>query len=130
MKTIGIVRIDDETEEIAETLKALNMGRATSLTLACLKDGNKIITKDIEKLTGLRQPEVSIATKELNTLGWITSSARKKDGKGRPEKVFFLNRKFSDIITYLEEQQKQKATETKEKLDRLKRLTLPQKKSK
>ena len=45
---------------------------------------------DLERGTGLRQPEVSIAMRQLKPLDWIDENEEKKPGKGRPNKVYSL----------------------------------------
>ncbi len=54
---------------------------------------------DLERGTGLRQPEVSIAIRELKPLDWIDENEEKKPGKGRPNKVYSLKVRFKDIPT-------------------------------
>jgi predicted transcriptional regulator len=61
---------------------------------------------DLERGTGLRQPEVSIAMRQLDPFDWIDESEEKKPGKGRPNKVYSLKVRFKDIIAHLEKEQK------------------------
>lgn len=72
--------------------------------------------------TGLCQPEVSIAMKELKERGWINEREEKKQGKGRPYKIYSLNIGFDDIIAQLEKQQRKAVDEAQEKIELLKEL--------
>lgn len=124
MKQIGITRLDEKDEKIVEVLTNLGMSRTTSLALACLRDSEKAeMARNIEVKTGLRQPEVSIAMKELAEKGWVNVSKQKKAGKGRPINLYILRVKFSDIISYIENKQKGKFSESKTLIDKLIKLS-------
>jgi predicted transcriptional regulator len=77
---------------------------------------------DLERATGLRQPEVSIAMRQLNPFDWIDESDEKKPGKGRPNKVYSLKVRFNDIIAHIEEQQKKAFDDGTASIKRLKEL--------
>ena len=64
--------------EMIELLKKLNVSRPIALTLACLVKGKVITSQEIEILTRLRQPEVSIAMRYLHKNNWIEVSEEKK----------------------------------------------------
>ncbi len=55
-----------------------------AMALAYLQDTNSATSTDLERAAGLRQPEVSLAMKQLMERGWITEREEKKAGKGRP----------------------------------------------
>ncbi len=77
---------------------------------------------ELERGTGLRQPEVSIAMEQLEQRNWIKWWEEKKQGKGRPFKVYSLKIGFDEIISEFEKEQKRDAEETKAKIERLKEL--------
>ena len=64
--------------EMIELLKKLNVSRPIALTLACLVKGKVITSQEIEILTRLRQPEVSIAMRYLRKNNWIEVNEEKK----------------------------------------------------
>ncbi len=86
----------------------------------CQLDETK--SDELETVTGLRQPEVSIAMWYLTERGWINEREEKKSGKGRPYKIYSLKFGFNDIITQLEKQQRKAVEETQAKIERLKEL--------
>ena len=90
MKTIDIKQLDDSDEEIAKILISSGMSRPVARTLTYLLKVDTATSVDFERVAGLRQPEISIAMKELNTLDWIDESEEKKPGKGRPNKVSWV----------------------------------------
>ena len=77
---------------------------------------------DLERGTGLRQPEVSIAMRQLKPLDWVDESEEKKPGKGRPNKVYSLKIQFKDIIAHLEKQHKKEIDDGIASIKRLKEL--------
>jgi predicted transcriptional regulator len=124
MKKLNINQFDDEKEEeIAAALMSLGLGRAVARTLAFLNNGEEATSIALEQGTGLRQPEVSIAAKQLIELGWIDEREEKrKQGKGRPNKVYSLKVGFNKIIAQLENQQKKAIDEMQENIERLREL--------
>jgi len=73
--------------------------------LAYIQQVNEAKSTELEMGTGLHQPEVSIAAKQLEERDWINEREEKKQGKGRPFKIYSLKVGFKDIIAQLEKQQ-------------------------
>jgi predicted transcriptional regulator len=90
--------------------------------LAYIQQVNEATSVELEMGAGLRQPEVSIAAKQLEERNWINEREEKKTGKGRPFKIYSLKVGFKDIIANLETERKKVDAEAKEKIDRLKKL--------
>ena len=122
MKTLKIKQLDEKDEEIADALISLGMSKSAATTLAYMQNTNSATSIELEQSARLRQPEVSIATKELKERDWITEREEKKPGKGRPFKIYTLKVGFNKIIAQLETDQKKAAVEAQEKLERLKKL--------
>ena len=122
MKTLDINQLDDSDEEISDILISSGLSRPVARTLAYLQKVDTATSIDLERGTGLRQPEVSIAMKELNPHDWINEREEKKTGKGRPFKIYSLKVGFDDIIAQLEKQQKKTIDKARENVDRLKEL--------
>ena len=113
---------DENGKEIADALFSLGISRIAANTLAYLQNTNAATSLDIEMAAKLRQPEVSIAIKELNKLNWIAEKEEKKSGRGRPQKIYSLKVGFNDIIVQLETQQNRAVEEVQAKIERLKEL--------
>ena len=122
MKTFNIKQFDEKEEEIADTLVSLGLGRLVSMTLAYMQNTKSATSIELEQSARLRQPEVSIATKELKERGWITEREEKKPGKGRPYKIYSLKVGFNEIIEQLEKQQKKAVDGARMNIERLKEL--------
>ena len=121
MKTL-MKQIDEKNEEIADALISLGMSRPFARVLSYLKNGNEVMSMELERGTGLRQPEVSMAMRELNERGWISEREEKKPGKGRPNKIYKLKIGFDEIVDELEKQQKKAVDELQMNIKRLKEL--------
>jgi predicted transcriptional regulator len=122
MKTLKINQFDKKDEEIVDALISLGMSKTAARMLAYIQQVNEAKSIELEMGTGLRQPEVSIAAKQLEEHDWINEREEKKPGKGRPVKIYSLKVGFKDIIANLETEQKKVDAEAKEKIERLKKL--------
>ncbi len=122
MKTLKMKQLDEKDEEIADALISLGLGRNVAMTLVYMQNTNAATTIELERSARLRQPEVSIAMKQLKEYDWINEKEEKKLGKGRPYKIYSLKIGFSDIIAQLEKQQRKAVDETFERIERLKEL--------
>jgi predicted transcriptional regulator len=122
MKKLDINQLDDNDEELAEILKNSGLSRPVVRTLAYLQKVDTARSIDLERGTGLRQPEVSIAMRELKPLDWIEENEEKKPDKGRPNKVYSLKVRFKDIIAHLEKEQKKEIDDGMASIKQLKEL--------
>ncbi len=117
------VRVFDDTDlEFIDILRNLNMSRNVASTLAFLSNVNEATSKDLEVGSQLRQPEVSIAVKELKIFGWLDESEIKKEGKGRPMKVYKLAVPMGEIVEHLEKQTKEDTKRIMKNIEKLKNL--------
>ena len=122
MKYLDVNQFDERDEEIADALISLGMSRNAARMLVHLQNVDEASSRELEKGTGLHQPEVSIAAKNLKERGWINMREVPKTGKGRPYKVLSLKIGFNEIVAQLEEQQKIGFEEAQLKIGRLKEL--------
>ncbi|PWB54226.1 MAG: ArsR family transcriptional regulator [Candidatus Methanoperedenaceae archaeon] len=122
MKALKIKQLDEKDEEIADILISLGMTRNVAMSLTYLQNMNSATSVDLERVARLRQPEVSIAMRQLKERDWIDEREEKTPGKGRPYKVYSLKVGFKDIVSQLEKQQKKVVEEAKANVERLKEL--------
>lgn len=123
MKKLEVKHFDEKDEEIVDALISLGMNKPVARVLTYIQQVNEITSSELELGTDLRQPEVSIATKQLKDRDWINEREEKKPGKGRPYKIYSLKTGFDDIIAQLEEQKKKSVEEMQERIKRIKELT-------
>lgn len=122
MKSLKIKQLDEKGEEIADALISLGLSRNISMSLAFLQNMNTATSLDLERSARLRQPEVSIAMRELKERDWVDEREEKKPGKGRPFKIYTLKVGFNEILTQLEKEQKKAVEEAQMRIKRLKEL--------
>lgn len=85
--------------QIAKLLTANGLAPNVARVLACwTEDDDELTQVDIEMFTRLRQPEVSVAVRELRRRGWIATSLRPKEGKGRPMHLYRLAMPMREIV--------------------------------
>ncbi|MCX9084646.1 MAG: transcriptional regulator protein [Candidatus Methanoperedens sp.] len=123
MKSLSVNVLDKSDEEFADTLIELGLKRNVAKVLTYLKNVKDVTSRDLEMGSDLRQPEVSIAMRELEELGWIGEREEKKPGKGRPYKIYKLETKIDSIIEHLESQKKKESQAMMASIKRLKELT-------
>lgn len=70
--------MSEKEYEIVELLRKLDINRPVALTLACLSCGDEITSREIEKNSNLRQPEVSIAMRYLKDNNWVDIREEKR----------------------------------------------------
>jgi predicted transcriptional regulator len=122
MKKLEVKHFDEKEEEIVDALISLGLNRPVAKTLAYLQQANEVKSSELEMGTDLRQPEISIAMRDLTERGWINEREEKKPGKGRPYKIYSLKVGFNDIISQLEKLQKKAVNEMYERIKQLKKL--------
>ena len=130
MADIGFKSEDDDFKmgdieyEMVELLRRLNINRPVAFTLACLSKGEEISSQSIEMVSGLRQPEVSIAMRYLRENNWVDMREEKKNqGKGRPVKLYKLTVPMETIIDTIEENVMAESRTVLQNIERLKNLS-------
>ncbi len=85
------------------------MSRNVARILSYLQSSKEVKSVDLKREAGLRQPEVSLAVRELKERDWINEREEKKPGKGRPNKIYSLKVGFNKIIAQLETEWKKRS---------------------
>jgi|ERR1035437_1631163 predicted transcriptional regulator len=114
---------DQDEEVMANLLGNIGLKRNLAKALVYLANVNESMSRNIELGAGLRQPEVSIAMRELRERGWIEEWEQKKEGKGRPLKCYRLSVELCDIIDHLDDSRKRDAQEDEETIATLRSLS-------
>ena len=104
-------------------VETVGVRRNVATIIVYLKDLDETTSKDIEKGSGLRQPEVSIAMNTLRQKGWIADRKQKGIGKGRPMKIYKLTVSIEDIIGHYEELKRSEAARAIETIQKLKEIS-------
>jgi predicted transcriptional regulator len=103
MKDYEVKVLDEEDNIFIKTLCNIGMSRNVATTMAYLMNVDEASAQEIERSTGLRQPEVSIAISVMHKQSWVNVRSEKKAGKGRPMKIYSLFAPVDEIISYYED---------------------------
>ena len=106
-------------EEVAELLTDIGIKRNVARVLVFLTNNGEATSREIERGTDLRQPEVSIAMRYLKECNWIDVRESKSESKGRPVKIYTLARPISEIMDTIEYEKK---TEARHQLELIQRM--------
>jgi predicted transcriptional regulator len=122
MRAFIVRTLDDRDREFVETLHKLGIHQNVAAIITYLMNVDEATSKQIEMGTNLRQPEVSIGAKMMRHNGWIDESQLKRDGKGRPTKVYKLRTPIDEIIKHLEEKRIRESDNIMQSIQKLKQM--------
>jgi predicted transcriptional regulator len=123
IKESAVKMLDENEQELIGALEAVGVRRNVATIIVYLKDMNEATSRDIEKGSALRQPEVSIAMNKLREKGWIAERDIKREGKGRPMKMYRLTVPIEDIIGHYEEIKRSESSRAMQSIQRLKEIS-------
>ncbi len=109
----------EKEDEFANLLIEIGTKRNIAKVLVFLANAPEATSRDIERGTDLRQPEVSLAMRFLTDQGWITNRESKADSKGRPVKIYKLAQPITEIMDRIE---REKRKETSDQLALVQKL--------
>jgi len=111
-----------ERDEFASILMKIGLKRNVAKVLTYLAGVSEATSREIEMGSDLRQPEVSIAMREIRKLDWIFERDEKNPGKGRPYRIYKLNKSLPEIIEYLEGEKARESEIVMKQIEKLKTL--------
>jgi len=114
MRLERVLYFTEKEEEFAKLLTEIGVKRNVAKVLVYLANTPEATSRDIERGTDLRQPEVIIAMRTLKDNELIASRESKAESKGRPVKIYSLSQPVDKIIDVIE---KNKQKEVKAQLD-------------
>jgi predicted transcriptional regulator len=119
MKSKNVLYFTQREEEFADLLTRIGTKRNVSKVLVYLANTPEATSRDIERGTDLRQPEVSIAMTTMMEQKWVESRENKAENKGRPVKIYKLALPISEIMDRIE---RDKMAEANNQLKMIKQL--------
>ncbi len=111
-----------ERDEFASILMKVGLKRNVAKVLTYLASVAEATSREIEIGSDLRQPEVSIAMREIRKMDWISERDEKNPGKGRPYRIYKLNKSLPEIIDYLETEKAKESEQIMRQIEKLKSL--------
>ena len=115
--------------KITTVLKRAGFGRAFALIIASvISTKDKPFTSvDIQRISGLQQPQVSIGLKAMVKKGWIkVAETKRMEGINRPVNLYLAS-EHNEIILSIEAELKKKITETEQLITELRSAMIPEK---
>ena len=106
-KTIQL--FTEKEEEFVDLLVEIGTKQTIAKALVFLANVREATSREIERGTDLRQPEVSLAIKYMDERGWIKSNEIPSDKKGRPVRKYALAVPVTSIMSTIEKQKKEEA---------------------
>jgi predicted transcriptional regulator len=109
MRTEKVMYFTEKEADFANILIGIGTKRNVAKVLVFLANIPEATSREIERGTDLRQPEVSIAMKYLIDLGWIKSRESRAESKGRPVKIYELAKPITEILDSIEKEKEKEA---------------------
>jgi len=122
MKRKNSYVLDEDDNEAIQLFSELGMPKNLAKTLLYVSEVKECRTKDIERGADLRQPEVSVAMRELRKRRWVKKHDLKKKGKGRPVHIYKPATNLSEILKTFEREKLAEAESVKKDLSKLKNI--------
>ncbi|HNX08854.1 MAG TPA: ArsR family transcriptional regulator [Methanothrix sp.] len=122
LNSIAASDLKIERDEFASILMKVGLKRNVAKVLTYLSGVAEATSREIEMGSDLRQPEVSIAMREIRKLDWIEERDEKNPGKGRPYRIYRLNKSLPEIIDFLEKEKSEESERIMRQIEKLKSL--------
>jgi predicted transcriptional regulator len=116
-------RFNTREEKMIDLLMDMDMPRSLARIIVFFSKTKACICNDIQKVTELRQPEVSMAMQYLKERRWIITEPLHREKKGRPIITYKLAMPFDKIINTLIKEEHAKIRNLKLKLTSLRKMT-------
>lgn len=107
MRMEKVMVFTEEDEEFSNLLTDIGLKRNVAKVLIYLAMTEEATSREIERSTDLRQPEVSIAMRTLKENEWIESRESKAESKGRPVKIYRLSKPITEIMDIIEKNKRE-----------------------
>lgn len=122
MKLEKVLTFTEKEEELADLLSEVGLKKNVAKVLVYLANTEEATSREIERGTDLRQPEVSIAMRTLSEKEWISNRESKAESKGRPVKIYNLSKPMKEIIDTLEKDKKEEIENQLEIIKKIRKL--------
>ena len=100
-----------------QILRQLGLSRPLAHTIAYLSEVRTATSREIDRATGLRQPEVSRACVDGKKRGWIKTEQERGGRLGRPINVYSLALPYREIMKQIEDEKLLESDRTQRLID-------------
>jgi len=119
MRQENVQFFTENEENFVNLLIEIGIRKTVATVLVFLINAPEATSREIERGTDLRQPEVSNAIKYMTEQGWIKHREIPAEKKGRPVKKYSLGIPAKEIMAALEQAKKD---EVKNQLARIRKM--------
>jgi len=123
MEYTSVLQMDEKDNEIVNILTRIGMARNTATVFVAIKELNNPDTKQIMQFTGIMQPQISVAVRQLINMGYVESKTEQTENRGRPISYFSFKNSITDIINGIELMVEKRINAEKQELEKLRELT-------
>ena len=123
MEYTQILQMDEKDNEIVNILTRTGIVRNTAKVFVAIKELDNPDTKQIMQFTGIMQPQISVAVRQLIDMEYVESKTDQTENRGRPISYFSLKKSIDEIISDIEETVQRKIDAEKQDIERLRELT-------
>ena len=109
IRTREVFFFTQKEEEFADLLVKLGIKRNVAKVVIYLGFVEEATSREIERGTDLRQPEVSIAMAAMLAQKWVSCRESKAENKGRPVKIYQLACPIGEILDGIEKEKREEA---------------------
>ncbi len=114
--------LDAKDTKAVRLFSELGMPKNLAKTLLYISQVEECRSADVEQGADLRQPEVSIAMRELRRRRWVKKRDLKKKGKGRPVHIYKPTTNLSEILKTFEQEKLKEFETVKKDISNLKNI--------
>ena len=93
-----VMHLTDIDIQITDILTDVGLKSGEARILVVLFKGYDLTSRELERISDLRQPEVSIAINQLIKRKWVWVTSHITEKKGRPVKVYSLSLTIDEIL--------------------------------
>jgi predicted transcriptional regulator len=93
-----ILSLSDIDIQITDILTDVGLKSGEARVLVVLFKGYDLTSREVERISDLRQPEVSIAINQLIKRNWVYVTSHNTEKKGRPVKIYSLQHTVDEIL--------------------------------
>jgi predicted transcriptional regulator len=109
MREARVTYFTKKEEEFINLLSETGTKKSVAKVLVYLANIPEATSRDIERGTDLRQPEVCLAMQHLISMGWVKSRENASESRGRPLKIYEMVKPINEIMDYIEKEKKKEA---------------------
>ena len=109
MRPKNVMYFTEDEEDLAALLVRIGLKRNVARVLVFLAHHPEATSREIERGTDLRQPEVSLAMAAMVEQEWVENREVKAENKGRPVKIYRLSQPFGEIVDQIEKEKREQA---------------------